>query len=162
MKTDVNGWRRRNEGSMTDATKTLKNTTAMGKDLNHRQERFVQEFLVDLNATQAAIRAGYSEKTADSAGPRLLRNVRVRAAIESGKKALMERVGVSQEHVIKKLWAVHDASMITSKDGGFANPAAANRSLELIGKHGGMFTEDHTAGEVIIQVNVHPHGERDG
>ena len=46
----------------------------------NKQERFVEEFLIDLNATQAAIRAGYSEKTAKSQGQRLLTNVDIAAA----------------------------------------------------------------------------------
>ena len=45
--------------------------------LTEKQQRFVEEYLVDLNATQAAIRAGYSVKTADVQGSRMLRNVKV-------------------------------------------------------------------------------------
>ena len=47
-----------------------------------KQERFVQEYLVDMNATQAAIRAGYSAHTAEQQGSRLCRNVQVAAAIQ--------------------------------------------------------------------------------
>ena len=46
-----------------------------------KQQRFVHEFLIDLNATQAAARAGYSEKTAPQQGGRLLKNVQVAEAI---------------------------------------------------------------------------------
>lgn len=46
--------------------------------LTPKQQRFVAEYLVDMNATQAAIRAGYSQKTADVQGPRLFGNVRRR------------------------------------------------------------------------------------
>ena len=53
--------------------------------LTPRQARFVDEYLIDLNATQAAIRAGYSPKTAQVQGSRLLLNVMVRAAIVEGK-----------------------------------------------------------------------------
>ncbi len=147
---------------MTDTTKTLKNTTVMGKDLNHRQERFVQEFLLDLNATQAAIRAGYSETTAHVQGCRLLSHDKVSEAIAAGKAELAERASISQVWVIKKLQAVHDASMERTKAGTAYNPAAANRSLELIGKHGGMWQEGHISGDIQIQVNVHPHSKDDG
>lgn len=51
--------------------------------LNARQRRFVDEYLIDLNATQAAIRAGYSEKTARQIGDRLLSNVDIRAAVDA-------------------------------------------------------------------------------
>ena len=50
--------------------------------LRERQKRFVEEYLVDLNATQAAIRAGYSEQTAYSIGQRLLKKVEVQEAIQ--------------------------------------------------------------------------------
>ena len=56
--------------------------------LTLKQQTFVDEYLVDLNATQAAIRAGYSVKDADKIGTKLLRNTRIEAAID---KAMAER-----------------------------------------------------------------------
>ena len=53
--------------------------------LTPKQELFVKEHLVDLNATQAAIRAGYSKSTADVQGPRLLGNVRISEEIQEKK-----------------------------------------------------------------------------
>lgn len=53
--------------------------------LTDKQQRFVDEYLIDLNATQAAIRAGYSEKTADSIGLQLLRKTQVAEAIEEAQ-----------------------------------------------------------------------------
>lgn len=50
--------------------------------MNKRQEKFVTEYMIDLNATQAAIRAGYSEKTAYSQGQRLLKKVEIKKALE--------------------------------------------------------------------------------
>ena len=49
--------------------------------LTEKQQRFVEDYLIDLNATQAAIRAGYSAKTADQQGSRMLANVKVQQAI---------------------------------------------------------------------------------
>jgi len=57
------------------------------KPLTPKQQRFVDEYLIDLNATQAAIRAGYSAKTASEQSARLLGNVRVQRAIETGQQA---------------------------------------------------------------------------
>lgn len=71
--------------------------------LNNRQRRFVEEYLVDLNATQAAIRAGYSEKTADVQGPRLLGNVRIAAAIADAQRARSTRTGITQDRVLREL-----------------------------------------------------------
>ena len=134
-------------------------TDSKERALTPRQQRFVSEYLQDLNATQAAIRAGYSEKTADSAGPRLLGNVRVRVAIEAGKAAIAERAEIDQDWVVERLKEVRDASMKETTAGTAHNPAAANRSIELIGKLSGMFQEGHTPGDVQILVNVHPYGE---
>ena len=150
---------------MTVETRDLQTATVMGKNLNHRQERFVQEFLADLNATQAAIRAGYSEKGAHVRGSELLSIRKVRNAIEARKADLAERAGVTEQWVVDRLRDVHAASMearpVLDKNGeekGFSfNPAAANRSLELLGKHTGMFQEGHVAGDIQILVNVHPH-----
>lgn len=68
-----------------------------------KQRAFVQEYLVDLNATQAAIRAGYSRKTAKQQGQRLLTNVDLKAAIEEGKAKRAERTRVDQDKVIREL-----------------------------------------------------------
>lgn len=68
-----------------------------------KQERFVQEYLIDLNATQAAIRAGYSEKTANEQGARLLANVSVRSAVEEAKADRAERTHITQDRVLQEL-----------------------------------------------------------
>lgn len=77
--------------------------------LNDRQARFVEEYLIDLNATQAAIRAGYSASTAYSQGQRLLKNVEVAQLIDEGKAARSERVQVTQDDVLRELWAIGSA-----------------------------------------------------
>lgn len=71
--------------------------------LSAKKQRFVDEYLIDLNATQAAVRAGYSKRSAHSQGPRLLDDAGVAAAIEAGKAALAERTAVSAEKVIAEL-----------------------------------------------------------
>lgn len=71
--------------------------------LNDRQKRFCDEYLIDLNATQAAIRAGYSEKTAEQTASRLLTNVKVQEYIEKRKKDRIERTEITQDDVLKEL-----------------------------------------------------------
>lgn len=71
--------------------------------LTPKQQRFVEEYLVDLNATQAAIRAGYSAKTANEQGARLLANVSVQAAITERMKARQERTEITQDRVLAEL-----------------------------------------------------------
>ncbi|MDQ7965182.1 terminase small subunit [Pseudomonas plecoglossicida] len=71
--------------------------------LTAKQQRFVDEYLIDLNATQAAIRAGYSKKTASSQGERLLRNVEVRKYLQAQRQDLQGRTKITQEMVLKEL-----------------------------------------------------------
>lgn len=68
-----------------------------------KQQAFVREYLVDLNATQAAIRAGYSAKDADVQGPRLLGNVRIADAIEKAMAERAERTEITADRVIQEL-----------------------------------------------------------
>lgn len=71
--------------------------------LTAKQERFVEEYLKDLNATQACIRAGYSAKNADKIGPELLGKTRVAAAIQIAMNKRSKKVAVTQEQVINEL-----------------------------------------------------------
>lgn len=72
-------------------------------DLLEKRARFVEEYLVDLNATQAAIRAGYSAKTAHSQGPRLLDNVAVKAAIAEAQVKRAARTEITADRVLREL-----------------------------------------------------------
>jgi phage terminase small subunit len=67
-----------------------------------KQARFVAEYLVDLNATQAAIRAGYSARTAEQQGCRLLRNAQVASAVTEGKAKQLAQADVSGTRVIEE------------------------------------------------------------
>lgn len=71
--------------------------------LTERQKRFCDEYLIDNNATQAAIRAGYSERTAKSQGQRLLTNVDVAAYLEKRREACIERTQITQDRVLIEL-----------------------------------------------------------
>ena len=73
------------------------------KRFTPKQARFVAEYLYDLNATQAAIRAGYSRKTANTDGPRLLVNARVAAAIATGKAKQLVKADLSAARVLEEL-----------------------------------------------------------
>lgn len=70
--------------------------------LNARQQRFVEEYLVDLNATQAAIRVGYSKKTAAEQASRLLTNVKIAEAVAEGRAKLSQRTGITQDRVLQE------------------------------------------------------------
>lgn len=72
------------------------------RKLTPKQQRFVSEYLIDLNATQAAIRAGYSERTARSIGQRLLTNVDIQEAIRKHRTELEKRTEITIDRCLKE------------------------------------------------------------
>ncbi|RYZ46976.1 MAG: terminase small subunit [Myxococcaceae bacterium] len=76
---------------------------ARAQALTARQERFAQEYLVDLNGKQAAMRAGYSERGAEVTASKLLTNPKVRAVVDAAKAARAERVEVKADDVLREL-----------------------------------------------------------
>jgi len=118
--------------------------------LTDKQQRFVGEYLIDSNATQAAIRAGYSAKTARSVGAENLTKPDVAAAIAERQQKLSGKLELSAEWVLERLVENVDRAMqvaeIKNADGTGTGEYkyegnVANRALELIGKHIGMFKE---------------------
>jgi phage terminase small subunit len=79
--------------------------------LTPRQARFVDEYLVDLNATQAAIRAGYSASTAREQGYRLFTNVHIQEEIEKRMGERSEKVGITAQQVIREIARVAFANL---------------------------------------------------
>lgn len=102
--------------------------------LTEKQKRFCEEHLIDLNATQAAIRAGYSPKTAEQTAARLLRNVKVQNYINELRKEQSQRTGINADTVLKELEKIALADTdISGKE--------KIKALELLGKHLGMFKD---------------------
>lgn len=155
--------------------------------LTDKQTAFVREYLVDLNATQAAIRAGYSERTASRIGPQLLGKTCVREAIEKAQAKRARRVEVTQDYVLSNLVEVVERTMqrapvldrkgeqVTDEEGRAVwtfDAKGANRALELLGKHLGIFTDKvkaevsgpdggPVASEIVVRF-VEPGGEQSG
>lgn len=71
--------------------------------MDNKHDRFVEEYLIDLNATQAAIRAGYSPKTAGVQGAKLLKNAKVAHAVAVAMAERSKRTGINQDRVIEEL-----------------------------------------------------------
>ena len=71
--------------------------------MNSKQQRFVEEYLIDLNATQAAIRAGYSPKTANVIGCENLSKPEISNAISRAMAERSRRTGISQDRVVQEL-----------------------------------------------------------
>ena len=119
------------------------------KKLTPKQRLFVAEYLIDLNATQAAIRAGYSKKTAGSQGERLLKNVEIMNAVQLAMAKRAEKVEINAEWVLQKakevfercmqeipveVWDKEQQCYVETGEYKF-EAAAANKALEIIGKH---------------------------
>ncbi len=130
------------------------------RKLTPKQRCFVEEYPVDLNATQAAIRAGYSAKTAKQQGARLLTNVDVAAAIQAAMDARSERTGITQDYVLSTIQETIErcsqAEPVLDRKGapvhvdtpdGMTVPAytfdsnAVLRGCELLGRHLKLFTD---------------------
>ena len=81
-----------------------------------KEQAFIREYLVDLNATQAAIRAGYSAKTAGSAANRLLKNVDILTAIQDDLKDRFTRLDITAETLLARAATVMqtDVRQLTS------------------------------------------------
>lgn len=78
----------------------------MANKLTPKQRRFIDEYLIDLNATQAAIRAGYSEKTAYSIGLQNLKKLEIQAEIQKRRNRLQNKLEITQERVLQELAAI--------------------------------------------------------
>jgi len=108
--------------------------------LSTRRTRFVAEYLIDLNATQAAMRAGYSRHTAKQQGSRLLTNVDVSRAIAQGQRELAERTRANETFIVAELVEIATNGEKTSD---------RIRALELLGKRIGMWTPQEAANDSI-------------
>ena len=108
------------------------------KKLTPKQERFCQEYIIDLNATQAAIRAKYSKKTAYSQGQRLLKNVEVDNRLKVLQGEFAKETGISIKMVadgFKKIAIGVLSKELTNKH--------KLRAYENLGKHVGFYKEDN-------------------
>lgn len=118
--------------------------------LTPKQEMFVREYLIDLNATKAAERAGYSKKTANEQGSRLLANVSVASAVQAQMNKRAETVELNATYVLQGIKRVvercEQAEPVYDKEG---NPTgeftfqagAALKGYEMLGRHLKLFTD---------------------
>lgn len=127
--------------------------------LSPKQELFIKEYLVDLNGTQAAIRAGYSEKTANEQASRLLANVSIKELVQQKMDERSERVEITADYVLGTLKEVVERCLerepvmvrrgrnmvqAIDADGNHIwkfDASGANTALHLLGKHLKLFTE---------------------
>jgi phage terminase small subunit len=113
------------------------------KKLNDKQEAFCREYVVDLNSAQAAIRAGYSEKTARTIGSKLLTNIDISEKIQSLSDKHAANVGITTE------WVLNGIKELTERLVKMDDPKAAYKGYELGGKYLTLFSDkiDHTSSD---------------
>lgn len=107
--------------------------------LTEKQQRFIDEYLIDLNATQAAIRAGYSVKTAREQASQNLTKLNIQQAISEKMAERSKRTGVNQDRIVlelAKIAFVNAADVIDSDDatikaGATADDTAAIQSVKV-------------------------------
>jgi phage terminase small subunit len=132
-------------------------------ELTRKQQLFIAEYLVDLNATQAAIRAGYSVKTAGWIGYENLTKPYIAEAIQKARDEKIASAGITAEWVLKSLQSVANRCMqeepVLDREGNptgeyqFAH-SGANRALELLGKHVGVFDTGDGPQKILIDLRL--------
>lgn len=134
------------------------------KKLTAKKQRFCDEYLISFNATQAAIKAGYSEKTAYSQGQRLLKNVEVKAYLDEQKERIHSEKTADAKEVMEYLTAVmrgESSSSVLARDELGADRVIIKppdekeklKAAELLGKAHMMFT-DKVQQEVDMELNI--------
>ena len=109
-------------------------------ELTAKQEQFIQEYLIDFNATQAAERAGYSKKTARAIGAENLTKPEIQAAIQEQIQARVAHTEITADLVVQETWMTYKEARAAEKY------SAAATLLGLLGRHTGAFPSklEHT------------------
>ena len=115
--------------------------------LTNKQKTFIKEYLVDLNSAHAAIRAGYSKKTAPQAGCKLVAMPEIAKAIQEEMDKRAEKTGITAEYVLNGIKDTIEECL--------DNPSAKLKGYELLGKHLKLFTDkvEHS-GDIGFSLNV--------
>ena len=112
--------------------------------LTDKQKRFCDEYLIDLNATQAAIRVGYSEKTASEQSSRLLTNVNIQDYIKSKQKKTSEKLEISKEQILQMVFDIAKSKGERTND--------RLKAFEIVNKMLGLNeAEKHEVKEILEQ-----------
>ena len=130
--------------------------------LNEKQKQFCEEYIIDLNGTQAAIRAGYSEKTANRIASELLSKLDIQEYICELNNKRSERVKYSQDELMRDILEVKNRCMqanpVLDKEGNETgiwkfDSNGANKALDMLAKHVGFYETDNKQKAFNISVN---------
>jgi phage terminase small subunit len=115
--------------------------------MTRKQQRFVKEYLTDFNATQAAIRAGYSRKGASVQGVRLLANAKVQAEVVRKAKKRDQELDLDNDRILRRLAEIAFSTSEETRD--------ALRALDILCKTRGMYAKAPTEEEQGLIINLH-------
>ena len=140
--------------------------------LNEKQKQFCEEYIIDLNGTQAAIRAGYSKKTANEQAAQLLAKLSIQEYIQKIKNKRSERVKYSQDELMRDILEVknrcmqavpvmvfdkEEKCMVQATENGDGvwkfDSNGANKALDMLAKHVGFYETDNKQKAFNISVN---------
>jgi len=142
----------------------------MAKKLTIKQQKFADEYIISGNATQAAIKAGYSKKTAGSVGNENLKKPDIISYIQKRTEAISNAKIADQKEILQYLTSVlrgEQTESVATAKGIFSGVEVAAKdrvkAAELLGKHTAMWTERHdiTGEKPVININI-PKGDDDG
>ena len=130
--------------------------------LNEKQKQFCEEYIIDLNGTQAAIRAGYSAKTSNEQAAQLLAKLSIQEYVQKTKNERSERVKYSQDELMRDILEVKNrclqANPVLDKEGNETgvwkfDSNGANKALDMLAKHVGFYETDNKQKAFNISVN---------
>ena len=116
--------------------------------LNPKQQRFCEEYLIDLNATQAAIRAGYSKKTARTIASKLLTNIDIEGYIVTLRAEIQAKTGITVENTVNFIKEVSEEAREVAD---FSN---ALKGQDMLMKYLGGYEKKETEDEDQT-INIH-------
>ncbi len=115
--------------------------------LTSKQKRFVEEYLIDSNGTQAAIRAGYSKKTANEQSTRLLSKVHIQQAVTEAAEKVSEEAGLTVQRII-------DGMLAETKQLEDGTSATRITAWSWLGKFMRIWQDDRQADRNLNQINI--------
>jgi phage terminase small subunit len=142
--------------------------------LNAKQEAFCQEYMIDFNATQAALRSGYSKDSAGAIGSENLLKPEIASRIEELRLERSKKTNITADYILTGLketaerclqrvpvmrWDYQAKEMVQVKDDEGKDvwefdSNGANKAFELLGKHIGLFEKDNRQKSAVINVNL--------
>ena len=139
-------------------------------ELTPKQQRFVDEYIVDFNGTAAAKRAGYSEKSASAISIQLLRKTHVIEAVRKANEAAQGKLLITKERVVQMMMDLHrtstvripvltfEGSQVIDDEGKpvwkYLDAAAATKAVDMLARHTGAYEADNKQGadsEIVIK-----------